>query len=166
MVIVVMGVAGSGKSTVAELLARRLGWRFAEADLFHSPRNVAKMRGGTPLEDTDRWPWLRAIAGWIDERRAAGESAVVTCSALKRAYREILVGSRPDVRLVYLRGGFALIEERIVARTGHYMPPALLRSQFDALEEPAPDEHAIVVDVELEPAVIVDRVVESLGLAR
>jgi carbohydrate kinase (thermoresistant glucokinase family) len=165
MVIVVMGVSGSGKTTVASELARRLGWPFAEADLFHSPQNVAKMRAGTPLDDADRWPWLHAIARWIDERIAAGENGVVTCSALKRAYREILAGTRSEVRIVYLQGRVGLIASRMALRVDHYMPVALLESQFQALEEPTPQEGVLVLPIEADPAHIVDRIIATLRLA-
>jgi gluconokinase len=120
------------------------------------------MKSGTPLTDEDRWPWLRAIAAAIDENRAAGQSAVVACSALKRAYRDILLAGRPDVRLVYLQGSRALIGERMAARKGHFMPPALLDSQFATLEEPMPDEHAIVVSIDAAPDSIVKHVLLQL----
>jgi gluconokinase len=146
-IIVVMGVSGSGKTTIAAGLARREGWPLVEGDQFHPPANIAKMKAGTPLTDADRWPWLEAIAVKEDAFRAAGQSAVVACSALKRAYRDILIGDRADVVLVYLRGSKALIGERMKARKDHFMPPALLDSQFATLEEPSPDEHPIVVDI-------------------
>ena len=145
-VIVVMGVSGSGKTTVARLLAQRLGWQFAEADEFHSPANVAKMRSGTPLTDEDRWPWLAAIAAFIDTARASGKPAVVACSALKRRYRDILIGARPDVALVYLRGDYETIASRMASRPHHYMPVSLLKSQFEALEAPGPEENPITID--------------------
>jgi len=149
--IVVMGVSGSGKTTVARLLAQRLGWAFAEADEFHSPANVAKMRAGVALNDDDRRPWLAAIADRIDSAREANEPIVVTCSALKRRYRDILMASRPDVALVYLKGDYDTIAQRMAARPHHYMPVSLLKSQFEALEEPAADEHAIVLDIRRSP---------------
>jgi len=161
-VAVVMGVSGSGKTTVARGLAEREGWRLVEGDDFHPPANVAKMASGTPLTDEDRWPWLRAIAHEIDAIRASGESAVVTSSALKRAYRDILVDHRPDAVLVYLKGSKDMIGERLAARRGHFMPMALLDSQFAALEEPSEDEHPIVVSVAPPPAVIVDEVMKKL----
>jgi gluconokinase len=154
--IVVMGVSGSGKTTVARLLAGRLGWAFAEADEFHSPANVAKMRAGVALNDADRGPWLAAIADRIDSAREANEPIVVTCSALKRRYRDILVASRPDVALVYLKGDYDTIAQRMAARPHHYMPVSLLKSQFEALEEPAADEHAIVLDIRRTPEELVD----------
>ncbi|MEA2741655.1 MAG: gluconokinase [Acetobacteraceae bacterium] len=146
-IVVVMGVSGSGKTTIAAGLARKEGWLLLEGDQFHPPANIAKMQAGTPLTDADRWPWLQAIAAREDELRANGQSAVVACSALKRAYRNILIGDRPDALLVYMRGSKALIAERMKARKDHFMPPALLDSQFDTLEEPGPDEHPIVVDI-------------------
>lgn len=147
-IVVVMGVSGSGKSTVARALAEQEGWSMLEGDSFHPPANIAKMKAGAPLTDEDRWPWLRAIAAKADELRAAGQSAVVACSALKRAYRDILIGDRPQTVLLYLRGSRELIGERMRARKNHFMPPTLLISQFATLEEPEPDEHPIVVDVE------------------
>src|SRR3954470_18798558 len=128
-----MGVAGAGKSTVGELLAARLDCPFRDADSFHPAANIAKMSRGEPLGDEDRWPWLQAIAAWIAEHRAAHTTCVVTCSALKRAYRDIVTDTQStDVRLVYLKGDFGLIEARLKARKDHFMPPGLLRSQFDA----------------------------------
>jgi len=159
---VMMGVSGSGKTTIAEGVAKREGWRLVEGDDFHPPANVAKMKSGTPLTDADRWPWLRAIAHEIDAIRARGESAVVTSSALKRAYRDILIGGRPDVVLVYLNGSRELIGRRMAARKGHFMPPALLDSQFATLEEPGDDEHPVVVSIEPTPDEIVDDVVRKL----
>jgi gluconokinase len=163
-VIVVMGVAGSGKSTIAADLARRLGWRFAEGDAFHPPANVAKMREGVALGDADRWPWLDAIAAWIADTRAPGERCVVACSALKRTYRERLAAGRDDVRFVYLQGAYDLVARRMAARSGHYMPLALLRSQFDTLEEPGSDENPVVLSIERPPEELAHRIVEVLGV--
>jgi gluconokinase len=146
-IVVFMGVSGSGKTTIAAAVARKEGWILLEGDQFHPPANIAKMEAGTPLTDEDRWPWLRAIAAKEDELLAGGQSAAVACSALKRAYRDILIGDRPDTVLVYLRGSKALIAERMKARKDHFMPPALLDSQFATLEEPGPDENPIVVDI-------------------
>jgi carbohydrate kinase (thermoresistant glucokinase family) len=157
-----MGVSGSGKTTVAQGMAARLGWDVLEGDTFHPSANVAKMSSGVPLDDADRLPWLRAIAAAIDESLAAGKSAVVACSALKRAYRRILIGTRSNVPLVYLQGSRELIGERVAARKGHFMPAALLDSQFAALEEPGIDEHPIVVSVAPPPAVIVEAVITLL----
>jgi gluconokinase len=146
-IVLVMGVSGSGKTTVADGVARQLGWSLLEGDKFHPPANIAKMKAGIPLTDEDRWPWLRAIAAREDELQAAAQPAVVACSALKRAYRDILIGDRGDALLIYLRGSKALIWERMQARTGHFMPPALLDSQFVTLEEPGADEHPIIVNI-------------------
>jgi gluconokinase len=147
MVLVLMGVSGSGKSTVALELHRVLGWPFQEGDDLHPPSNVEKMRAGHPLDDADQLPWLRAVAGWIDERLAAHEPGIITCSNLKRAYRQITIGSRPGVCLVFLKGDEHVIHERIALRQHRYMPPTLLRSQFGTLEEPGEDEHPVVVRV-------------------
>lgn len=161
--IVVMGVSGAGKSTVGKIVAARLDCPFRDADSFHPKANIEKMSRGEPLTDEDRWPWLNAIAAWIAEHRAAGTMCVVTCSALKRAYRDIVTNRQSaDVRLVYLKGDFDLIEARLKARTGHFMPPGLLRSQFAALEEPDADEHAITVSVDAAPEEIAARVLEKL----
>lgn len=156
-ILVVMGVAGSGKTTVGEDIAAVMGWRFQEGDALHPPANVAKMAGGTPLTDADRWPWLAAIAGVMAGWRAEGVSGVVACSALKRAYRDALRDGHADVRVLYLAGSRALIGERLSSRRGHFMPPALLDSQFATLEEPGADEDALAVDVALAPEAIVAR---------
>ncbi len=161
-VLVVMGVSGSGKTTIAALLAGRLGWEFEDGDDFHPPENVAKMHGGTPLTDEDRWPWLHAIAAWIDATRSTGRHGIVACSALKRAYRDILLRDKPDVRLVYLQGGKQLISTRQAARLNHYMPAALVDSQFAALEEPGADESPIVVSVAPRPSEVVQDIVAQL----
>lgn len=163
-VIVVMGVASSGKTSLGERLAERLGWPFRDADSFHPPANVAKMSSGIPLTDEDRKPWLAAIAAWIDDLRASGGNGIVTCSALKKAYREVIVGKRPDVALVYLRGSRELIGQRMAARQHHFMPPALLDSQFATLEEPGADENPLVVQVEASKEAIVEQVVRELRL--
>jgi gluconokinase len=164
-VLVVMGVSGSGKSTVASMLAHRLRWTYEDGDWFHPESNVEKMHHGEPLTDQDRLPWLRAIASWIDNTRKAGSHGVVACSALKRAYRDILVGGRRDVRLVFLKGDSELIARRIAARDDHFMPTSLLDSQFAALEEPAADERPIVVSIEPHPRDIVDSIIAKLGIA-
>ena len=161
--IVVMGVSGAGKSTVGKLIAARLDCPFRDADSFHPKANIEKMSRGAPLTDADRWPWLNAIAAWIAEHRAAGTTCVVTCSALKRAYRDVLVGTRPDVRLVYLKGRHDLIARRIATRHGHFMPPELLDSQFAALEEPQAAERPIVTSIAPHPREIVKDIVSKLG---
>ena len=162
VIVVVMGVSGSGKTTIAALLAGKLGCQFQEGDELHPKENVEKMRNGIPLTDADRMPWLRKIAEEIDGWRARRECGVLTCSALKRAYRDIIIGDRPDVTLVYLRGSYELIRQRLAARHEHFMPLALLDSQFATLEEPTPDEHPIVVDVGGRPAEIADEIVRQL----
>ena len=162
VVVVMMGVSGSGKTTIAGGVAAQLGWDVIEGDTFHPPANIAKMSRGIPLDDADRLPWLQAIAAAIDAHLAAGKSAVVACSALKRAYRDILIGTRTHVPLVYLQGSRELIGERMAARKGHFMPPALLDSQFATLEEPGADEHPIVVSVSPPPAVTVEAVITKL----
>ncbi len=135
-IIVLMGVTGSGKSTVGELLSADLGWDYYDADDFHPPANVDKMAQGIPLEDEDRWPWLEGLAAEIDRWLAADRGAILACSALKESYRQILVGGRPQVRIVHLKGPKDLIATRLAERVDHYMPAALLDSQFHALEEP------------------------------
>ena len=162
MILVIMGVAGSGKTTIAEGIARKLHWPYQEGDALHPPANVEKMKSGTPLTDADRLPWLRKIAEKIDEWRAAGISGVVTCSALKRAYRDIVVGKRPDVVLVYPKGSKALISGRMAKRKGHFMPASLLDSQFATLEEPSPDENAVTVDIDRTPDDIENEIVRRL----
>jgi carbohydrate kinase (thermoresistant glucokinase family) len=162
-ILVVMGVSGSGKTTVGERLAARLGWPYQEGDALHPPANVAKMRSGTPLDDADRRPWLEAIAARVDEWRAAGSPGVVTCSALKRRYRDIIVGGRPEVGLVYLKGSKDEIGARLSGRHGHFMPATLLQSQFAALEEPGPEERPITVSVDGAPDEIVEDVMRKLA---
>ena len=161
MVIIVMGVAGSGKTTVGEKLAAALGWSFRDADDFHPPENVAKMSAGLPLNDHDRAPWLAAIRAHIDACLARGEGSVVTCSALKEAYRRVLVADPARVKLVHLTGDFALLAARIGSRQGHFMKPAMLHSQLAALEPP-PD--ALAVDIAPPPDEIVARIRRALAL--
>jgi len=159
-IIVVMGVSGSGKTTVAAMLAGALGARFLEGDDVHPRANVEKMKSGTPLTDADRRPWLQSIARvW----REQGEKGVVTCSALKQAYRAVIVGDRPEVALVYLRGSRDLIQLRMAARHEHFMPVGLLDSQFATLEEPGSDEHPVIVDVQGGPSDIVAEILRRLG---
>jgi gluconokinase len=157
--IVVMGVSGCGKTTVASRLAQRLVWDFAEADTFHSAANVQKMQSGIPLTDADRWPWLDGIAAWIDGKRREGRHCIVACSALKRAYRERLANGHQDVRFAYLRGSYETIAARMAGRTGHYMPLSLLRSQFDTLEEPGADEGALILSIDMPPDELVEAIV-------
>jgi gluconokinase len=161
-VLIVMGVSGSGKSTVGGLLASRLHWEFEDADWFHPASNVEKMHKGVPLTDDDRLPWLNAVAAWIDATRQSGGHGVIACSALKRRYRDILIGDRSDVRLVYLQGDEGLIARRIATRHEHFMPSSLLHSQFEALEEPGPAESPVVVSIEPTPREIVSNVMAVL----
>ncbi|MBC6458014.1 gluconokinase [Actinomadura sp. HBU206391] len=160
-IILVTGVSGSGKTTVGELLADRLGWDYAEADDFHPKANIEKMRAGIPLTDDDRMPWLRAIARWIDERLASGKPAVVSTSALKRRYRDML--RRPEVRSVFLNGDRELIERRISARKGHFFPAKLLETQFRELEPPEPDENTVEVSVRDTPDEAVQQIIDALN---
>jgi gluconokinase len=162
--LIVMGVSGSGKTTVGERLAARLGWRYADADTFHPASNVAKMSAGHPLTDEDRWPWLKAIAAEIEHVCEAGSRVVIGCSALKRAYRDILVNGRDDVRIIYLDGTSALIAERLSQRKGHFMPAALLASQFGALEPPSADEHPVTVSIDGSADAIVENILLQLNL--
>jgi gluconokinase len=162
--LVVMGVSGSGKSTIADHLAIRIGWRYEDGDSFHPPSNVAKMSAGQPLTDEDRWPWLQAIADEIDRTCKVHERAVIACSALKRTYRDILVHGRDDVRIVFLQGTRELIAERMATRKGHFMPPGLLASQFKTLEPPTADERPIVVPIDRTVDIIVEDIVNQLKL--
>jgi gluconokinase len=162
--LVVMGVSGSGKSTIADKLAERLSWAFEDADKFHPASNVAKMSAGQPLTDEDRWPWLQAIAAEIDRVCKAGQHAVIACSALKRVYRDILVHGRNDVRFVFLKGTQELIAGRLSLRKGHFMPPGLLASQLKTLEPPGPDENSVTVSIDAAVEAIVDEIVRQLRL--
>lgn len=164
-VLVVMGVSGSGKSTIGTQIALSLQWDFEDGDWFHPASNIEKMHNGEPLTDEDRWPWLNAIAEFIDATRHHGHHAVIACSALKRSYRAVIVGDRPDVRLIYLKGDMSLIGRRIATRHEHFMPQGLLQSQFDALEEPEPDENPIVVSIEPRPREIVRMILAALTTA-
>ena len=162
--LIVMGVSGSGKSTIAEKLAERLGWHYEDGDKFHPASNVAKMSAGHPLTDEDRWPWLQAIADEIDRTCKTGESIVIACSALKHSYRDVLVHGRDDVRIVYLRGTQELIAGRLTERKGHFMPPGLLASQFKTLEPPDPDENPLTVSIDASVEEIVDDITGQLRL--
>ena len=159
-----MGVSGSGKSTIAEALAKRIGWRCEDGDRFHPAANVAKMSAGQPLTDEDRWPWLKAIADEIDRLCGKDQHAVFACSALKRSYREVLVHGRKDVRVVFLEGAQALIAKRLAARKGHFMPAGLLDSQFSTLEPPRPDEGAVTVSIDAPVDTIVADIIGKLKL--
>ena len=165
VVLVLMGVSGCGKTTVAEIIAQRLRWPFEEGDALHPPANVAKMHAGHPLDDADRAPWLARVADWVDARLDAGESGAITCSALKRKYRELIARRGRDIEFVYLHGSRELIASRLAGRQGHFMPSSLLDTQFATLEEPGPDEPAIRVEIGDAPEVIAAEIIDALGLA-
>ena len=166
MIVVVAGVAGSGKTTVGQLLARRLGWQFADGDAFHPAANIAKMRAGLPLTDADRQPWLAAITAWMDDIIASGQSAVLACSALKRTYRDELIGRRDQAVMVFLSITKAQDEARLHARTGHFFHEPLMASQFAALEPPGPDEPRVypVPTGTLRPGEVVNDIITRLQL--
>jgi len=165
VVVIILGVSGAGKTTLGKLLARELGWVFYEADDFHSPANVEKMHAGIPLTDEDRRPWLESLRDLVKRSLAAGENAILACSALKKTYRDCLqVGT--DVRFVYLRGGYELIANQLSHRRGHFMNPALLQSQFADLEEPQPAEDAIVIELGRSPDKVVEEIKSKLRLDR
>lgn len=161
-VLVIMGVSGSGKSTVAGLLAGRLSWDLAEGDDMHPPANVAKMMAGLPLEDEDRWPWLDRIAAWIGEHTASGRPGIVTCSALKRSYRDVLRGDH--VVFVFLAGTADQITTRLTARQGHFMAAAMLGSQIETLEPPGAEEDAIIIDIASSPYEESEQIISRLRL--
>ncbi|MGB7982470.1 MAG: gluconokinase [Candidatus Nanopelagicales bacterium] len=163
--LVIMGVAGCGKTTVAQLLSERLGWVAAEADDFHPSANIAKMASGVPLTDDDRWPWLRAIRDWITLQNGEGRDSIVTCSALKRGYRDVLRQATGQVRFVHLDGTIEVIGERIQSRSKHFMPPRLLPSQFEILEPLGADEDGVVVPVAGQPESIADDALRRLEIA-
>lgn len=162
--VVVMGVSGSGKTTVARGIAAATGLTFVEADDFHPPANVALMRAGVPLDDTHRWPWLRELATWMAARAAEGTSTVLACSALRRAYRDVLRQGPPSLDFVLLDGSAEVIRARMARRTGHYMPASLLDSQLATLERPEPDEPIVTLDVSLTPEELVVAAIDSLRL--
>ncbi len=164
MIIVVFGVSGAGKTTVGKVLAKQLGWRFLEADDFHPAANIEKMRKDHPLTDEDRWPWLDCLRKQIERSLSAGENAVLACSALKRAYRDRLRVS-DEVKLVFLRGDYALVERQLRSRHGHFMNTALLQSQFDDLEQPQSDENVLTIELGRTPEKIVERIEAKLNLA-
>jgi gluconokinase len=165
MILIVAGVAGSGKTTLGQLIADKLGWEFADGDSFHSATNIAKMRSGRPLDDSDRWPWLEAIGAWMDERIAAGQSAVVACSALARRYRQALLASRPQATMVFLELSREQAHTRCYVRHGHFFGVAMVASQFAELEPPEPDEdRVLVVPSNKPPEVLADDVISELGL--
>jgi len=165
VIIIIFGVSGSGKTTVGKLLARELRWRFLEADDFHPAANIQKMRSCRPLTDKDRWPWLDCLRRQIEQLLSIGENAVLACSALKRAYRDRLRAS-DEIKFVFLRGDYALVEKQLRSRRRHFMNPALLQSQFDDLEEPRADEHVLTVTLGRTPEEIVGEIEAKLRLAR
>jgi gluconokinase len=162
--VVVMGVSGVGKTTIAKGLSTLTGWTFAEGDAFHPQANVEKMRDGQPLTDDDRWPWLRTIGEWMGEEIAQGRSAVVTCSALRRSYRDLLREGRPEVEFLHLAADQSLVGDRLDHRKGHFMPSSLLHSQYDALEPLAADEAGVTVSVEGSVPDVLARAVAALDL--
>jgi len=164
VVLVVMGVSGCGKTTIGSLIADRLGWDYEEGDSLHPAANVAKMAAGHPLNDEDRWPWLEKVAEWGEERLGAGRNGVITCSALKRAYRDLINRRGSGIEFVYLQGEKQLIADRLAARHGHFMPPSLLDSQFADLEEPGDDEPSIRVHIGPAPEAIAATVISRLNL--
>ena len=165
MVIIIFGVSGAGKTSVGELLARELGWRFYEADDFHSPANIEKMRRGVPLTDDDRWPWLENLRELIKRCIAANENAVLACSALKRVYRNHLRVSA-EVKLVFLRGDYELVAKQLRHRRGHFMNPELLRSQFADLEEPQTEEGVLTIELGRTPRELVEEIKSKLHVSR
>lgn len=159
-----MGVSGSGKTTIAKILSARLGWPFEEGDSLHPESNIAKMKAGIPLTDADRQPWLAHVAAWINRQRESGQPGIITCSALKRAYRQIVIGDRPGVRLVYLRGSRDVLAARLAQRRGHFMPASLLDSQLDTLEEPDPDEDPLTVDIDHPAEQIANEIIRRIAV--
>jgi gluconokinase len=165
MIVILAGVAGSGKSTVGRILAARLGWLFEDSDLLHSTAEIAKMMSGVPLTDADRWPWLQIVGAWMDQQIAAGKSGIMACSALKRSYRDYLRRDRPDVKIVLIDVDQATLTARLSGRRGHFFPKKLLQSQLADLEMPDPDEHVLVLPAVGTPAQMADKIIDGLGLA-
>jgi len=165
-ILVMMGVCGTGKTTIGKALAKRLGWTFQEGDDLHPPANIAKMKSGTPLDDADRGPWLAKVGGWISVQLTAGRSGVITCSALKRTYRSTIIGGRDDVILVYLKGSEKLIARRLGRRGDHFMPASLLASQIATLQAPGVRENPIVVQIDQPVEAQVEDIVEALAKRR
>lgn len=163
--LVIMGVSGSGKTTIADLLSKRLGWIAAEADEFHPAANIGKMSAGIPLDDEDRWPWLEAIRNWMAMQAGNGRCTIVTCSALKRSYRDVLSSAPGRVTFVHLDGGSDLLAERMKTRSGHFMPPSLLPSQLQTLEPLSPEEDGLRVSIADSPEEIAESVLRHLGFA-
>jgi gluconokinase len=164
MILILAGVAGSGKSTVGRIVASRLGWTYEDSDLLHSALQIAKMASGEPLTDADRWPWLKTVATWMDQQIAAGASAVLACSALKRSYRDYLRRDRPGVVIAIIDVDQATLQARLTDRRGHFFPSKLLQSQLADLEMPAPGEHVLVVPTVGTPADMAGKIIEGLGL--
>ena len=165
MIIVLMGVSGCGKTTIGTNLARCLNWEYQEGDALHPQTNILKMSEGIPLNDDDRKPWIARIADWIETRCIAGRDGVISCSALKEVYRQTIRGTQTDVQFVYLRGSRELLSDRLAYRKDHFMPPNLLESQLELLEEPSIDEQAMVVTIDSTPEKIVQKICDSLGLS-
>ncbi|MDN5766206.1 MAG: gluconokinase [Humibacillus sp.] len=165
-VVIVMGVSGSGKTTVAKGISTITGWEFAEGDAFHSEANVEKMRSGHALTDDDRWPWLESIGEWISDKEAAGEPAVVACSALRRVYRDLLRRGRPHVRFLNVEAAREVIHDRMDHRSGHYMPPSLLASQLATFEPLEKDEPGVTISNEGTPAIVLERALAALSLRK
>ena len=165
MIVILAGVAGSGKSTIGRMLAVQMGWTFEDSDLLHSTADIAKMMSGVPLTDADRWPWLHTVAAWVDQQIAAGKGGVVACSTLKRSYRDFLQQGRPELRIVLLDVDQATLTARLTGRHGHFFPMKLLQSQLAVLEMPTPDENVLVVPAVGTPAAMASKIIDGLGLA-
>ena len=163
--IVIMGVSGSGKTTISTLLSEQLGWTAAEADEFHPEANIAKMSAGIPLTDEDRWPWLDSIRNWMSSQAGTGHSTIVTCSALKHSYRDVLATASGEVHFIHLNGDAAVLSERMKTRSGHFMPASLLPSQLSTLEPLADDEPGLVIDILKPPTEIAEEILARLNLS-